>query len=218
MFAMLATQVHQEMKNFLKLPEGQRLQDLQPLLIPTNVGEKKGSFREPWNTENCAVSIRNSNMYEAGGSLYWLDAVVSMGGWTDDSVMLEEPSWNDICEAESVLVPEVGVNERLYFSEPFLAFSKSSPSSVGYPSNLRIMRGITPLYAWYVAACRALQMSKSARLEALDVMARSISVRLYHCSKTDSNEAKNFYIIKSLQNSEKAKVASVGDSNLPHVQ
>ena len=208
---MNSAQVQQEMASFLQC---QRLKDMEPLTIPTLAEEKKGSFREPWRTDNCSVSVRNSNMYEAGGSLYWLDPIVSMGGWADDAPMLEEPSWYDVCEAESVLVPDVSVKERLYFPDPFLAFTKITPDGVSYPSNLRIMKGLTGVYGWYVAACRALQCHKGPRIEALDVMARTISVRLYHYGKTNDHEAHNFYLVKSLQNSEKSKVANVGDSAL----
>ena len=56
-------EVNQEMPDFVKqwkLGQCQRLKDLAPLTIPTDAEQQKGSFREQWRPDHCAVSIQAS--------------------------------------------------------------------------------------------------------------------------------------------------------------
>ena len=205
--------MHQELPGLLKLKTNQQLKELCPLTIPTKGEQMQGNFREQWRVENCQRSVSTSNMYEAGGSLYWLEPIVSLGGWHDDAPMVEEASWFDIWEAASVAIPEgVGDQDKLYFGDPFLAFTSVSPDGVRFPSNLRVMRGVVLLQAWYVSMLKAIRNRDPCRIESLHVMALTISIRLYHNPK---DKSVSFFVLKSLQNSEKPKLTSVCDSRLP---
>ncbi|CAE7754589.1 CRK3 [Symbiodinium sp. CCMP2592] len=208
--------VHQELPRFLKnidsvKAKGQcELKDIAPLTIPTLSEKLQGNFREQWRPENCQRSIQSSSMYEAGGSLFWLEPIVSLGGWTSGEAMLEEPSWWDVYHAISVTCPEdISVKERLYFGDPFLTFTTVSPDGVRFPANLRVMRGLVLVHAWYVTMLKAIQCQNLERIEALSIMALTVSVRVYHDQK---DKLVSFFVLKSLQNSEKSKVASVCDS------
>lgn len=178
--------MHQELPRLLRdtvtfKTEGQcQLKEIAPLTVPTVSEQLKGNFREQWRPENCHRSVESAGMYEAGGSLFWLEPIVSLGGWSSDEAMLEEPSWWDVFEAHSVMCPEVSVKERLYFGDPFLAFTSVSPDGVRFPANLRVMRGLVLLHAWYVAMLKAIQSRNLERIEALTVMALTVSVRVYH--------------------------------------
>ena len=206
--------VHCHLPIALKLKEEERLRDLSPLSIHRETSD--GGFREAWHLDNYRDSVKSRGMYEAGGSLYWLDAIVSMGGWSRDVVLAEEPSWEEVLEAERVLMPETRAKEDMYFSDPFLAYtvSRTSPDGTKWPSNLRVMKRLVHLYAWYTAMTRALAESKSDRVRALHYMALTVSIRVYHHTGNDAEQTEHF-ILKSLQNSEKVRLGSAGDSSWP---
>ena len=56
--------------------------------------------------------------------------------------MLEEPSWRVVHEAVSVMSPDT--TDRLYFGDSLLAFTMP-PDGIHWPSNLRVMRGLSAL-------------------------------------------------------------------------
>ncbi|CAE7639042.1 unnamed protein product [Symbiodinium necroappetens] len=187
-----------------------KLKDLAPLSIEKNKAVQT-NFRESWSPTSCQVSMERRDMYEAGGSLFWLDGLVTLAGWKDEPVLVEPPSMWEVLEAEEVLVPEC--QNQLYFGDPFLAFVQNYGNGVSFPSGMRLMRGILPLFAWYVAACRVilepLSKARTERLTALHTMALTVSIRAYYYNP---REGKSNIILRSLQNSEKSKITAPGDS------
>ena len=191
------------------LKPGQKLKELGPLSIEKNSAVQT-NFRESWNPSSCQVSMERREMYEAGGSLFWLDGLLTLAGWQDEPVLVEAPSMWDVLEAEEILVPPSP--NQLYFGDPFLAYVQNYGNGVNFPAGMRLMRGIIPLFAWYVAACRLilspLSQARTQRLTALHTMALTVSIRAYHYAKDGSSNI----VLRSLQNSEKSKLTAPGDS------
>ena len=190
------------------LKPGQKLKELGPLSIEKNSAVQT-NFRESWNPSSCQVSMERREMYEAGGSLFWLDGLLTLAGWQDEPVLVEAPSMWDVLEAEEILVPPSP--NQLYFGDPFLAYVQNYGNGVNFPAGMRLMRGIIPLFAWYVAACRLilspLSQARTQRLTALHTMALTVSIRAYHYAKDGNSNI----VLRSLQNSEKSKLTAPGD-------
>lgn len=82
---------------------------------------------------------------------------------------------------------------------------------MSYPHSMRLMRGVAPLFAWYMAMARALMSTSSekvSRAKSLHTMALTASIRVYDFKKEKPSDV----VLKSLQNSEKSKVENAGDS------
>lgn len=75
-------------------------------ISPLSITDAEGNFREAWSPERCHTSMTCIGMYEASGSLYWCDGLLSLSGWDDDPVLLEKPSMYDVLQAEEILMPQ----------------------------------------------------------------------------------------------------------------
>ena len=73
----------------------------------------------------------------------------------------------------------VGQNQ-LYFGDPFLAYAQNYGAGVSFPNGMNLMRGIIPLFAWYLAACRVIlapgSKARTERLTSLHTMALTVSI------------------------------------------
>ncbi|CAE7521076.1 unnamed protein product [Symbiodinium necroappetens] len=191
------------------LPESTKLKELAPLSIEKNKAVQT-NFRESWNPSSCQVSMERRDMYEAGGSVFWLDGLLTLAGWKDEPVLVEQPSMWEVLEAEEILIPEG--QSQLYFGDPFLAYVQNYGAGVSFPNGMKLMRGIIPLFAWYLAACRVIlapgSKARTERLTSLHTMALTVSIRAYHFGR----DGKSSVILRSLQNSEKSKITAPGDS------
>ena len=179
------------------------LSQLWPLPIEENRGNLS-NYKEPWCSQNMNRSVKNTGMYEAGGSLYWLD--YSFCTLDDsDKVLTEEPSMHEILEAELIHLPEKE-GERLYFDDALACYGVEANLTGTCPGKLRLMHRRKILYSWYLAMARALHQSDDARVQQLHQCALTVTLRL-HLRTTGTD-----LLLNSLRLSEKMKAGEAGDS------
>lgn len=70
--------VNQELLKLAGVVANQGLDQFTPLSLPKAEDTKSGTanYKEPWVAEHCAASCARAGMYEAGGSLFWVDPEV----------------------------------------------------------------------------------------------------------------------------------------------
>ncbi|CAK9059821.1 Uncharacterized protein SCF082_LOCUS31619, partial [Durusdinium trenchii] len=179
------------------------LRELAPLTVPSNRsgGGKLSNFKETWNSENCRYAIKNSEQYEAGGSLYWLQ----LGFCSDGVLLLEEPSVEEVLLAMDALMPAEA--SKLFFPDAFATYaSASAVTGDGFPSGLQLLHRHVQVFAWYTAMAKALQSTDSSRVEKLHEMALTATIRVHATTEVLPVN------VLSLRLSEKAKVEDKGDS------
>ena len=176
----------------------EKVEAMSPLPIQgATEGSALSSYKEIWTPANCAVAIENTGMYEAGGSLMWLDP-----GFVGENVSLlhAEPAWSvvvslhkqffsrDACaarqEKSAKVNSDVGMSTspglgRLLFPCPLEAYCDDETRDwQKMPSSLRLLGGQPIVFAWYVAAARALIASDDALLLKLWQAALTCTVRV----------------------------------------
>ena len=176
----------------------EKVEAMSPLPIQgATEGSALSSYKEVWTPANCAVAIENTGMYEAGGSLMWLDP-----GFVGENVSLlhAEPAWSvvvsyhkqffsrDACaarqEKSAKVNSDVGMSTspglgRLLFPCPLEAYCDDETRDwQKMPSSLRLLGGQPIVFAWYVAAARALIASDDALLLKLWQAALTCTVRV----------------------------------------
>jgi hypothetical protein len=128
-----------------------------PLHI-SGAGQVGTSFKEAWSPVNCRTSLIQSNLYEAGGNLCWLDPEISGAGF---SMPGDDPAWAWVWESSATLfetfVPDArsgcsGV-ERIRFpaaihAEWRIAQTEELPKTT-YPRKLVPLGGHAFIYAWF---------------------------------------------------------------------
>ena len=166
-------------------PKGTALREISPLTIGDNVPGSSNmcNFKEIWTPRNAATSLKASRMYEAGGSLYWLDTNVQAAAGELDS-FLAEPSWEDVLTFEQAHIPAQArkADGRLYFTQTLTCYNQLQqlvPPGDGFPTNLFMMSGKIYLFAWFTAMARALASADDERLLRLHEMALTVTVRVH---------------------------------------
>ena len=154
------------------------------------------SYKEVWVPANCQVSMAKEGRYEAGGSLMWLDPGF-VGPAT--AMLHEEPEWRVVvsyqreffgraaCEEPNTNLGEntnAGLGRlpfpctmQAYWEDPARDWSKM-------PSTLRLMGGQAMLFAWYLAAGRAMQQQDDALLKQLWQAALTCTIHVQSTSST----------------------------------
>ena len=93
--------LRQELPQHLKrlgLTSGEKVEAVSPLEIQdktSNASSALSSYKEVWTPANCKVAMAKTGMYEAGGSLMWLDP-----GFVGEFVSLlhAEPAWKIVAQ------------------------------------------------------------------------------------------------------------------------
>jgi hypothetical protein len=143
-------------------------------------------YKEVWNPTNCKSSIAVSNLYEAGGSLFWLDTQLSSAGSTTDPLIREEPPWLSITDLASQFFSKAslergvggqaaGVSAAGCFVFPLALDAYASDASQldtkGRPKKIDLVSGHALVWAWYYATACALHASDAMLIR-----------KLYHCA------------------------------------
>ena len=156
------------------LPSAASLADLAPLEIQSSQSQGLKNFKEKWSPANCLQAIQHSGLYEAGRSLYWLDPGLS----SNDTLLLEEPPYAEVLEAEQILCCSHGAGDRFFFPGAFGCFAPKHVLNTGeLPTKLSLLHKHTQLYAWYVAMCRAWLDTDLEQIKKLHEMALTVTVR-----------------------------------------
>ena len=174
--------LRQELPTHLKrlgLSSGQDVAAVSPLPIQASDDSSAlSSYKEVWTPANCKVAIANTGMYEAGGSLMWLDP-----GFVGEFVSLlhAEPSWSAVVKYQKEFFRQKPSADkgRLQFPCVLEAYSVDESRDWGVmPSHLCLLGGQAIVFAWYVAAARAMIASDDAMLRELWQAALTCTIQL----------------------------------------
>ena len=175
----------------LASPVNGSLEAVSPLAIQEGSGLR--NYKETWTPANCQVSIRTTGMYEAGGSLFWLDP-----GFVGEHVHVlhQAAQWSTVVryaeqffsraaclpeESEGAAAcPSSGLG-RLLFPCPLEAY-ETDPSRdwLRAPAGIKLLAGQPMVLAWYLAAARALQRADDALLLALWQAALTCTITVHN--------------------------------------
>ena len=150
-----------------------------------NDTSKLSNFKETWTPANCVSSIATTGLYEAGGSLFWLDP-----GFVGGHVPLlhQAPQWSVVAKYAQEFFGrtacgaaeegESGLGRLLFpcVVEAYECDAERDWSKM--PRSLKLLAGQPMLFAWYLAAARALQRSDDALLTVLWQAALTCTVRV----------------------------------------
>ena len=173
----------------LGVSSSDRVETAFPLAIRgATEGSALSSYKETWTPDNCKVAMEEAGMYEAGGSLMWLDPGF-VGAHV--SMLHAEPAWSvvvgyqkqffsrEACAEDSVGVTTTAGLGRLLFPCSLEAYCDDETRDWSkMPSSLSLLGGQPIVFAWYVAAARALMASDDALLVQLWQAALTCTVRV----------------------------------------
>ena len=173
--------------------------------VPLRISDKDeiSSYKQPWVPENCFTSVQKSGLYEAGGSLFWIDPELG-----EYHLPAEDPSWAWVHDAAVDLFKPYDHNGHLRIRFP-IALPTCLRRGVRVAKNeyphggaLVPLSGHAFIYAWYVAAFKALDANDLPRV-----------VQLFECALTVTatmwvDVAEDVLVIESIKGSEIARQAS----------
>ena len=174
--------LRQELPAHLKrlgLTSGGKVEAVSPLEIQASTDSSAlSSYKEVWTPANCKVAIDNTDMYEAGGSLMWLDP-----GFVGEFVSLlhAEPAWSVVGNYQKEFFSREACNGRgrLLFPCVLEAYSVDEGRDWSkMPLSLCLLGGQAIVFAWYVAAARAMLASDDALLRELWQAALTCTIQL----------------------------------------
>ena len=153
-----------------------------PLAI---TGEGMVSYKEVWNVDNCRRSLSQTNLYEAGGNLGWLDTQVNHTEDDDTVLPVEDPSlaWMiDYSETgfHVMELPLVSgqVVKRIRFPTAIDAYMCSMPtgSDESYPTQLFPVSGHALIWSWYFTVWQAMERDDVEKVKLLYEAAVSTTI------------------------------------------
>ena len=124
------------------------------------------SYKHPWKEEAAMSSLKTTDMYEAGGNLFWANPFPLD---KEEAVLAgETPSWHTIREMAEAMRMKPGASSpgsssvakahRIIFPVTLTVHAPSMTDFKGraFPSNLRVVTGHAAIYAWFLAMFEAL--------------------------------------------------------------
>ena len=174
--------LRQELPAHLKrlgLTSGEAVAAVSPLVIRASTESSAlSSYKEVWTPANCKVAIASTGMYEAGGSLMWLDP-----GFVGEFVSLlhAEPAWSVVADYQKEYFSHKACHGkgRLVFPCGLEAYSlDESRDWSTMPSSLCLLGGQAIVFAWYLAAARAMVTSDDTMLRELWQAALTCTIQL----------------------------------------
>ena len=163
-----------------------------PLKIEKDKAKTLSNYKEVWTPANCKNSVATTGMYEAGGSLLWLDP-----GFQGEHVSMlhQEPQWPVLVQYQEQFFSREACSQaeegeqasglgRLVFPMTLEAYEADLARDwAQMPRHLSLLAGQPMLLAWYLAAARALQQSDDTLLLQLWQAALTCTIRV---TATDS--------------------------------
>lgn len=193
--------MHEELAD--SVPEIGKLKDV-TAAAPLKIADTKvTSFKETWNPANCHLSCSQSGIYEAGGSLFWMDPELN-----DFHLPAEEPSWSWVFEAASshFIAFLHKDNLRILFPVPLRGFLKRNTmfakTEMPHAGSLTPLTGHAFIYAWYAAAFMAMEKNDKARLVQLYECALTVTITMF----VDVDEST--LLVESIRGAEIMRAAS----------
>jgi hypothetical protein len=136
--------------------EATKMSMMAPLKISGGAGGAT-SYKEAWSPENCRTSLNQSNLYEAGGNICWLDPEANAHEFFMPG---EDPSWAWVWNASETLFQPFAPDSkgcgssgvhRIRFPVTLHATWSVEIGAVplhGYPLKMTPLGGHPFIYAW----------------------------------------------------------------------
>lgn len=173
----------------------QDIADAQPLHIAAEVApDGIKSYKERWVPANCALSLKQTNLYEAGGSLLWVDPDLH------SEIPRERPAWKVVLDFATAFfkVPDSmagpggvtlrlaggtghkGTHTRILFPIALECYLDEEPArlAVAYPTKVNLLSGHAMVYAWYISMWQALSSGDTRSVIILWETALTTTIRL----------------------------------------
>ena len=148
------------------------------------------SYKEVWHPERCAQSLRQTNLYEAGGNLCWVDpAVVQSSLGPEESIPVEDPSYTWLrdyaktaFQVEKLTTDNGNAYERIRFPAALDTYLGTPPGDKEYPKQIFLMAGHALVWAWYHASWHALSTQSCQEVKLLYECALCTTVCIRVCN------------------------------------
>ena len=178
--------VVQELSRYLKAAgfdlEGECPTRRAPLRIEKEEDKKFFSYKEAWDRENCGKSIRQSNVYEAGGNMMWFNPEC----WDVGEYFIPSPeaswAWVTDCAKRDFQAIEGGSKgKRIMFPVPLAgAWTRGVGELVkGYPVGMLPLGAHGYIYAYYFALFLAMDADDHERVGQLYQAATTATITVY---------------------------------------
>ena len=184
------TQVRKMLKDLTDLGLSGEAQTWAPVQVP-QTGPKKQkivNFKETWCAGHAVACLKECGLYEAGGSIFWID-LLSRGDINghDCTVkqVMEARSCFDIayCKDERLIYPavlDVFVRNITDIPGPKAPKEKEDKAPTNpYPKSLTLLTGHTILYAYWASLYSAFQDANSGRVTMLVQAGLTCTVRVH---------------------------------------
>ena len=148
-----------------------------PLRIPSTCtagAPELVSYKNPWCDQDASVSLQKSCMYEAGGSVFWLNPFTACE--EEEALAGKTPTFADIYEC----APEFNAHqvpssvagntiERVVFRQHLIIFGWTLDTFVQpeFAGCLKVLTGHVRVWAWYVEMLKAIESHDLARVALL---------------------------------------------------
>lgn len=128
-----------------------QLADVPPLAWNPDIAKASArTFKEMWDCGHAASSLSLNGLYEAGGSLFWIQPLPESG----------QVSWTNVVKGLSLLNPKKmqhGASSRILW--PFCLETSAKDYQVNkdkYPLGLQLLHGHTVVFSWWLDMYQAL--------------------------------------------------------------
>jgi len=168
----------------------------QPLEIRAAAGEADMvSYKAPWKLQNAKLALGGTGLYEASGSLFWLNPFPSDA--QSSKCAGDTPSWKSIHSAADAFRPddikafEMGSEgpkgqKRILFPGVMAVHAPTLDGFLAdaFPGNMQVVTGHVLIYAWYLAMFDALEGGHTLWVASLFQAALTATIRAYVCAST----------------------------------
>ena len=180
----MQTHLKEMAKTALTTNGGVDLEKLQPLAIQETCNDQR-SYKEMWCKGNAACSLETTQLYEAGGSAFW----VCTGLFSDLELPVESLSWGQMedvagtffgggAETSTGRIIFPTVLDCFVLQGNLTATGGPKQFQSSYPHALQLITGHQLVHALYYALYFALQASDHQRVQKLVVCALTATIRL----------------------------------------
>ena len=162
------------------------------------------SYKAAWNPAQAAAALRDNNLYEAGGNIWWLNPFPF-----DDTAAItagDKPAWRQVVDIQQLhFHPSAALPGKPFqhmFLVPMVVHVQQRDRLSGEPrfsSSLDVVPGHIYLYAWFLGMHHALRVSNIPAVTSLWRAGLTVSVQV----RVDLSVAE--LALLSLQQSEQRK-------------
>ena len=160
------------------LGDCKQLSDVNPLAWDANIARASArTFKEMWDCGHAAGSLQANSLYEAGGSLFWLQPL------PEPTQVSGHVSWANVVKGLTLLNPKKmqGGGSRILW--PFCLETSAKEYQVTkdkYPVGLQLLHGHAVVFSWWLDMYQALMDTNQVKIGQLIecALCATVQVRL----------------------------------------